>query len=459
MRWRLGLALAGAALAWAIGWGPIADWLYREGPEALIRARPPAPTVLFVVLDTVRADHLSLCGYERPTSPALEALRDRGAAWTCEAVAPGSWTLPSHASYFTGLDPARHGAHALPAAGELLEDTSEQIRPLPDDIPTLAEQLSARGYQTLALSGNPVIAAPSGLSRGFDRSVAASRFGAIPAPELIGRLRFNLRQKIAPDRPLFVFLNFADAHQPWGPTREDWLPPRGPLRLYASREGALWRRWYSGALSGTERQRFLRQLSDVYDQGVADADAGMGEALALLEDWGWCRAGCRVVVTSDHGEFIGEHGLIDHGHYLWQPDVGVPLLYWDSRGEVPTLPAPVSAAAAYHLSLDGTLPELPVSSAAWPHRQRAAWAEGRAYTETSAALWTGGDKLLWVDGALSRYDLSADPEELHPLPAEGHPDLPALLALAARVQASGDEGAQIVDPELSELLRAAGYLE
>ena len=458
-------AVAAAGLAWAALDGPIAESLYRDGREGPLRighAWPGEPTVVLIVLDTVRSDHLSLCGYDRPTSPSLEALRDRGAAWTCDALAPGSWTLPSHASYFTGLTPTEHGAHSLSAGGEALDlSTSEQVRRLDAAHPTLAETLGARGYQSMAISSNPVISGPSGLIRGFDDAVSGERFGQVTSPKLVFRLEARLRRMMDRKTPLFLFLNFADAHQPWSGPREDWLKPRGELRLHASKEDGAWQRWFRGEMLGTERTRFLSHLTDAYDQGVLDADAGVAKTIALLEDMGWCRSGCRVVITSDHGEFLGEHDLLDHGHYLWQPDVQVPLVYWDSEGAAPELPSPVSALVAYHLALDGRLPDpLPaVSSAAWPHVQRAAWSGGRAFTETSAALWVGTEKLLWTDGEVARYDLADDPQELRPLPADDHRALPHLLELAADVVASEEAGAGDLDPELTELLKAAGYLE
>jgi len=452
-----------AGLSWALLDGPIADRLYLDGRELPLRlgdAWPGEPTSVFIVLDTVRADHLSLCGYDRPTSPSLETLRDRGAVWTCDAVTPGSWTLPSHASYFTGLTPTEHGAHSLGSGGEALElSTSEKVRRLDETHPTLAEVFSERGYQSLAISSNPVISKPSGLVRGFDNVLTADGFGKMSSKNLVARLERRLRTQMTRDQPLFVFLNFADAHQPWEGANKDWMKPRGPLRLHASKPEGPWQEWFRGEYAGSKRSWFLGHLADVYDQGVSDADAGVEEALAVLEEMGWCRSGCRVVITSDHGEFLGEHGLLDQGQYLWEPDVRAPLVYWDSEGTDVTLPRRVSALAAYHLALDGALPApMPaVTSAAWPHVQRAMWAEGRAFTETSAAVWDGDDKLLWVDGEVSRFDLAADPGELSPLSAEDHPALPTLLKLAEDVVASGGEGE--LDPELVEMLRAAGYLD
>ncbi len=98
-----------------------------------------------------------------------------------------------------------------------------------------------------------------------------------------------------------------------------------------------------------------------------------------------------------------------------------------------------------------------MASAAWPHLERAEWSGGAAFTSTSAALWAGGEKLMWMDGEVLPYDLASDPGELKPLPAEGHPLLPALLTLAgAAVASDGDEA---MDPAMRALLEAAGYVE
>jgi arylsulfatase A-like enzyme len=130
-------------------------------------ANPSAPSVVFIVLNNVRADHLSLCGYERPTSPFLESLA-KETAFTCAAQAPGSWTLPSHASYFTGLQVLEHGAHSLKSGERVSSNTSTLARPLALEHSTLAEKMRDQGYQTLMVSANPVLGDATGLSRGFD---------------------------------------------------------------------------------------------------------------------------------------------------------------------------------------------------------------------------------------------------------------------------------------------------
>ncbi|MCB9797641.1 MAG: sulfatase-like hydrolase/transferase [Alphaproteobacteria bacterium] len=423
----------------------------------LYTAAPTRPTVVFVVLDTVRADRLSLCGYDKPTSPTLQRLAAEGASFTCRAYAPGSWTLPSHASYFTGLDLAEHGAHPVPE-GVQVTATAELVRPLDERHPTLAERLAARGYQTVALSANPVLSKASGLLRGFERSRAPEAFGPLHGRGFGEALRQVLRGGVDPERPLFLFVNIADAHQPWAPIPDDlgWLPPREGLLWEVGGEEDLWARFFKDELPAAEREALLTQLSDVYDHGVYRADQNLNLLLEQLDDYGWLSGGYRLVVTSDHGELLGEHGLIDHGHYLWEGNNRVPLLVWEA-GRSWALPEPVSARVVHDLVLDGALPEpLPeVSAAAFPHPFRHERTGGRAFGDTSLALWSGEEKRLRVNGEDQLYQLDEDPGERAPRALE---DAAALDAWAARVQASVErEGG--LSPALQEALRAAGYMD
>ena len=153
-----------------------------QPPEATSNPKPDAgtpdvpkrpPHVVLVVLDMLRADRLSLCGATRPTTPNLSRLRDEGgAATSCRAYAPGTWTLPSHASFFTGEEVPVHGADSLldPTDKESVSLWGDHVRPLGQGLPTLAERLGTAGYRTVLVSGNPIVSkwAATGLTRGFD---------------------------------------------------------------------------------------------------------------------------------------------------------------------------------------------------------------------------------------------------------------------------------------------------
>ena len=396
---------------------------------------------MFVVLDNVRADRLSLCGHDRPTSRRLKKLVRKGASHTCSAYAPGSWTLPSHASFFTGLDVPAHGAHSLPAGGEQLgRSTSESVRPLREGIPTLAEQLAERGYQTHLVSGNPVLSPESGLTRGFERLEVAEKFNTLHGRELERAVKESLA-KADPDRPLFLFVNIADAHQPWRkvPQKVRWLPTRDAFRLYASKADGFWQRWYRGGLDETEKSATLAHLQDVYDWGIYRADRTLGRVLKAVDSSGWTEPGVRIVITSDHGEFLGEHGLLDHGHYLEDENQRVLLMVaGDDPVRIPD--GPVSATQAFHLVRDGVLTQgdAPVDAVTFPHRQRQEWAGGGFYGQTAVARWGVDGRQLWTD--------SDD------APPAG------LAALAERAVQSGAGGSETSEG-LLEMLRAAGYVE
>jgi hypothetical protein len=245
-RWRwLPGPIACAALAGAIA----APTLYIRftTPAPVPRAElPPAPAgapdVVIVVLDTVRADHVSAYGYAKRTTPNLEALAREGTLFL-DASAPSTWSLPSHASLFTGLYPSGHGAHA-------------EHRFLDREAPTLGDVLSEAGYDTRCFTANAWISDGLGLTRGFAwcdeawRDGRAGR-GFVFVYRLLDRLGFGVDDKgggkvasnfegwtasrPADARPTFVFLNFLEAHFPHHQLPDEFLAsftslPRGQLR-------------------------------------------------------------------------------------------------------------------------------------------------------------------------------------------------------------------------------------
>ena len=319
------------------------------------RDLPPAnsPNVLLIVLDTVRADRLSLYGYERPTTPNLERLAKRGIRFQfVRATAP--WTLPSHASMFTG-----HWPHEL---------IDEWMTPLDARVPMLAEYLGEHGYATAGFVANLVYCSQnSGLARGFThyedyilQNLSPLRtaglvhqaskaifdlinaFDIVPLHPLrdavhrwfvldqrkdaaaIDRAFLHwLTERQQPQRPFFAFLNFLDAHQPYV------LPPRAPhpfLNHSPTRDEyrAVCERWE--VLDKTKLPPSCITLArDLYDDGLKFIDDQLG---LLFDELG--RRGVLdhtlIIVTSDHGEGLGEHGLFDHGESLYQTEIRVPLL-------------------------------------------------------------------------------------------------------------------------------------
>jgi arylsulfatase A-like enzyme len=331
------------------------DWLrrWREAGRPLPSAE--VPNVLMIVLDTVRADHLSLYGYERPTSRTLEHLARRGIRFdAARSAAP--WTLPSHACLFTG-----RWTHEFPVRWRT---------PLGGDFPTLAEYLGSRGYATAGFVANTeYCSSETGLARGFthyedyapdlahlrplrtallveraweaiaDLGHAMSQ--SLPAVRFSSWLRWLLatdrkdaasinREFLAwlshrpePRRPFFAFLNYFDAHVPY-------LPPQGArypfgLRPRTLAEVLLLVEFWATIDKLTLAPRYRQLARDSYDNCLAYLDGRLGELFETLRRRGVLDRTV-VIVTSDHGEELGDHGLFGHGESLYRPEIRVPLL-------------------------------------------------------------------------------------------------------------------------------------
>ena len=331
VRWSTALCLAVALAGFAL-----VDRNAGSGRLAGARSvRDGAPNVLLLVLDTVRALELSAYGYERATSPRLAALAREGVRFD-RAVATAPWTLPSHASLFTGL---------------LQRDLSVNWRtPLDTVPPTLAEYFRARGYATGGFVANMRFTTREyGLGRGFEmyrdyalitsQVVGSTMLGrraiglwndALGRYVVVGRKdartvidEFLAWQDGERERPFFAFLNLFDAHEPYA--------PEAPYDLqFALREPPT-RRLEVGRRHSPEE---LQGLRDAYDGAIASLDAELDRMLGELQRRG-ALDNTLVIVTSDHGEEFGEHGHVSHGNGLHFPALHIPLLFWWPKGGLP----------------------------------------------------------------------------------------------------------------------------
>jgi arylsulfatase A-like enzyme len=322
-------------------------WLQEERALAKLPPfSPDSPNVLVIVIDTLRADHLSSYGYARPTSPNIDRVASQGVLFE-NPYSTTSWSFPSHVSLLTGRYPFQHG----------LED----VRPMPmlhslkslKKNPTLAEALAQRGYRTGAFSANRVYFSQDlGFGRGFthfedyfhssadifrrtlfgrelarnvflrsDRSYLkrlviwllpwswcdqdAEGSGNYSTRGFGVRKRANVVNHEVLDwidrdrrRPFFAFLNYFDVHYPYA------TPPSYPQPA-----------WNRG------------KPIDLYDTAVKYVDDSIGELMAELEKHGLSH-NTVVVITSDHGESLGEHSLPGHGFALYRGQIHVPLIFW-----------------------------------------------------------------------------------------------------------------------------------
>jgi len=431
------------------------------GERAAAASRTPAPTltqptVVMIVMDTVRADHLSLCGYERATSPRLEAFAAQpGTVHTCRAYAPGSWTLPSHASFFTGLPVDGHGAHMIRGG---IDDGQDwlSLRPLDEEAPTLAETLGDAGYQSVLLSANPMLSPEFGLARGFDVVHVAQHFGVLRGAQLERRLRTTLAEDVDPDKPLFLFVNLTEAHvplqnpapgHPWY-TPSDY-PDRRRMRRLLGRN-TLGRHPDPEAAS--------RWFTDLYDVGVQRADQTFGRVIDTLEQTGWLGVPHRITVTSDHGEHLGAFGYFGHGGDTLEPNTRVALVHRQHPVPLPSLPEPFPGVAVHGLVRDGAVPSpLPAAEAiAMPWAEKASASNQQTAIHADAALWEGTRKHRTVGGSHTTVDLVADPLEQAGTATDPAADA-KLGALEARLRMTSGRPAEN-NPEVIELLKAAGYM-
>lgn len=279
------------------------------GLTPLIRPSPSGPNVLVILIDTTQPDRMSLYGYERPTTPNLESLAEESTVYT-RAYSTSSWTPPSHASLFTGLFPCRHG---------VTNEAPTYPPKLATHFLALPEIFWEAGYRTAAFVGNPILAKWTGFSQGFEDYHETWRLDheeGHPAEVLFRELL-----DAESDRPFFLFINLMEPHSPYDSSGEYFgLYDRHPE--LASLVDSDWLQHLTeGAYSTAE----LEHLGDLYDSEIQYVDSLVARMVQHLRDEDLLDETV-VVITSDHGEHFGEHGLVEHIFNLYETNVRVPLL-------------------------------------------------------------------------------------------------------------------------------------
>jgi arylsulfatase A-like enzyme len=442
------------------------------------RGSAPPPHLILIVIDTLRADHVGAYGYARPTTPHMDALARDGLRFT-RAFAPSSWTRPSVGSLFTSRLPSEHGAVSF-AQG--LDPAS----------PTLAENLRQAGYRTVGVSANFVhVSESAGFARGFETWASS---GVVVEPEDPGvmftiesgggaAVRFRAwrgaevnREVLAAlgrgdRRPLFLYVHYMEPHSPYAPPERERLAFRRsaatPVR--ASNDTVI------AAASGRSIGIDPAGLVDLYDAEIAAADDAVGALLAELQRRGLL-ANAVLVVASDHGEELGDHGGWFHALTLHREVLSVPLVLRDLRTNGPggvrddpvdllDVPVTLLGLAGIHASpgmrgrdllravepreLVAQLhPDPPFEKMLGPRRHRVA-----------LVAWPW--KVIGAqDGTRQVYQLEQDPTEVRGSdPAASG----AASALAERLTAFDPGGASpaapaVLDETTREGLRALGYL-
>jgi arylsulfatase A-like enzyme len=466
------------------------------------------PNVLLVVLDAARRDALEPYGAAPGSSPAVAQLAARGA--TLEGLyAAGCWTVPSHGSMFSGLFPRAAGLSRVPGGSP--HDCRPAVEGLTDR--WLPEVLRRAGYRTAAVSANLWLSPASGFATGFDRFelVASGRHAQIHAAGPRARLAWSLEGLRArvddgaraaesatarltdeiDERPFFWFVNLVECHSPY-------LPPRpyndlGPLeRLRAAEDArryqnldAIWRACAGGFDIPDESLERMRHL---YRRSVRYLDDWLARLLERLDGRG-VLGDTLTIVTSDHGENLGEGGLLAHTLSLDNRLIHVPFVAAGPSSErlsmrsLVELPRAIAAAvdldghpwteelpdtasvAQFDPGTEGSDPRIVEALERWGLGEDAV----RRLTSSQTAAVAGHLKLVRRDRDELVYDLAADPLELRPLPAREDPDReldplrralehPAVTAVRSLDRAPRPEASDDDVRDLEERMRLLGYM-
>lgn len=423
-----------------------------------------AGNVLVVVLDTVRADHLGMYGYDRGTTPNLDRWAAGAHIWdNAETDAP--WTLPAHASMFTGKTQREHAARSLG------KDDDRKAAPLAASYVTIAERLQAAGYRTVGVAGNRAFLHPSfGVAQGFDAWIDeqplddSRKVPYTPADRIIPMALSAVAQ--ADEHPLFLFVNLMDAHTPYK-ARVGYVKEPDKLKRASIPGNKGFRKVAEKLLSGggPVDPAIAASWSEAYDAELRFEDEQLAKLLEATASFP------HVFVLADHGEYLGEHGLVEHAKDVYEPVTHVPFLAKDARfppGHDPALIQTHDLAwmvlGAAGLDDPGALRTdgLAVTELTYTLKKDLDADYGKRFDRIRRAYRIGPQKLiLGTDGSSERYDLTKDPGELHPI--LGLPDLFEGVAekwLAAHAEApvvSAAESGPLGPDE--EALKALGYAE
>lgn len=284
----------------------------------------PDCNIVFISIDTLRADHISALGYSKKTTPNLDNFLNNSITFT-NNISASSWTLPAHMTFMTGLLPSHHKM-----VNKFLLNNEKQTEEIADlskvapGIKTLAEYLKQNGYVTGGFTGGAGVDKGFGFNRGFDTYYDENNFGGFSdsAPRALDWIKQNK------DKKMFIFLHGYDVHG-------QYVPKDGYDKRFVDFK-------YKGSLTGsTEEQQKMREdgvtngqiyltpddvkfLIALYDEKIQRADKILGNFLDEYTSLGLNNKTI-FVITSDHGDEFYEHGQIDHGHSLYDELIKTPL--------------------------------------------------------------------------------------------------------------------------------------
>ncbi len=373
-----------------IGFGG-ARWFHQRDLPSRPEAR--GPNVLFILVDTLRADALGAYGYQRPTSPHIDALAERGFLFR-EAIAESSWTIPTVASIFTGTYPDVHRVTNYEAV-------------LSGDFLTLAEAFHAAGYRTGARISNIFVNGEHGYLQGFDDGyIVMDLYRLLFLEKLLAQARitrhydFSTGDEITDagiqwldrngGKPFYLYLHYYDPHFPYYPPPdyamryvEPEMARRYPYHSFAG--DALWNIVSEYKIGTARSPEAIAYNRAVYDAEINFVDDQIGRLLAHLKDAGLAD-NTIVVFTADHGEQFYEHGQRLHSKTLYNEEVGVPLIV-----SAPGVAAGESGRRVRALDIYSTLMELADVPGRFPEPALARKMESQVMGASLVPLMRGED--------------------------------------------------------------------
>ncbi|MBI3666423.1 MAG: sulfatase [Acidobacteria bacterium] len=450
------------------------------------------PNVVLVVMDTVRADHLSVYGYERDTTPNLKRFAEE-ATFFSRAIAPSDITLSSHASLFTGLYARRHGARLTEPGGHA---EMEAGSPLAAKFHTLAEILTENGYRTMGVVANYIyLSRDFGMDQGFGYYSVA---GAPPPPlelpsfhlaaglhklapvlsaggsslelhssaEKVNRQVFPLLERARQEHaPFFLFINYMDAHEPL-------LPPPPYDTLFPGKDSSMDPGVYYKVSQDVNRlqskmtETAKRHAISQYDGGIAYLDFHLGNLFRRLRELG-LYDNSLIIITSDHGEAFGDRNVAGHGGISVYQDVAhIPLLIrYPHAGPKAVVEEPVSLVDILPTVLDVLQP-----SSGGPRLVISECFPGLKllnlhprFRRVERALVAGSWKFIHsTTGKRELYDLSKDPNETRNLYSTGDGvsrELEARLNQWLETVPPENPSVHKLNKETLERLKSLGYIQ
>ncbi|MBD3413074.1 MAG: sulfatase-like hydrolase/transferase [Candidatus Aminicenantes bacterium] len=438
--------------------------------------------ILIILVDALRPDHLSCYGYSQATSPHIDVLSAEGTMFE-SVFATSNWSIPTHASLFTGLYPCSHGAYSL-------------ISVLRKDIPTFPEILSKNGYYSLSVYNNPLLGKSGGLSRGFDKAIGIENEHKASFTLLRVYEKFFKQDSLSDDimeltsrwiehchnlkLPYFIFINLLDVHSPYQPKEPYFSNFINSVNLKRVNLPLLENFKYE--IKSKQRQsELLSQLSDIdriylqrmYDSNIRYVDEQIGNLLEQLKVKGRVED-TFIAITADHGEYLGEHGIMGHViSTLYNEGLNIPLIFWYPQKLNPQVIKKTASQVDIFptiLSLVGLKEHIPNQI-----QGRDLFKEDKSYDilaefyldsqrKFSRAIVSNGMKLMVdADGNHELYDLRKDPNEtkdlsaLFPEKAEAMSEkLNAMINSYPKLKPTMDEDKR---KRLETLLRSLGYID